>query len=598
MKRLIITVWILVCFALTPLQADILHIADYLGSRVLRVTTSGTILRSSKVELPFYLTVDSAGNAYASDGGGKLFRVSTGGKVKALRYKQPTFLDSYGAVATDQEGFLYVVNNGYSTLEKFSPSGIYLGEASFTGIQQAAAMTSDIQGNVYAANYSDIHKFGPGGIDLGSPVTSVFQTRCLTIDPAGNFYRIASGSGTIQKYTANGNYVGVFAVPAGETMGICADKNGEIYSVASTGLVQKFAANGTLLNSFVVPGISMAAAIGVSTSYEEFSGNYTGVCDDSSGGVQLTLTKTGAFTGKISQVASKPLSFRGQLNSQGHFSGVFGPIEIPVYLSLQGNSNPLLLQGIVGESSFSAYQQTYGKGMAVVEEGAYTMIIGDAWDFSSSLPGYGFSKLNVSTKGIVKMVGKLADGTGVTCSSPVTGSAEGPLQFVFANTTLYKHQGGIVGSSYFYGLPDSDLLGSLQWVKYVAKGPLADSFSANISYRGARFSKTGRSETVLPFTKFIMRISGADLPSFLVVTGELTSQGKLLIEGDNPNQIKASISKTGLWSGTFLHISSGKKVKFQGMAYQHPGFPWGAGYFITPVSGGISEIGEVSIIPE
>lgn len=586
---------------------DTVVISDYLNSALHKVSEDGKDLGKIKIPYPFSMTSDRFGNIYTTGfprnkSSSPLNKVSPSGRIlKNFKYKNETYLDLYAPTAADNHGNLFVANGGYGTLENFSSAGEHIGKVSFTGVGNSTGMTSDRQGNLYVASTVSINKFGPGGMDQGVILHGVIQIRHMACDGNGNLYIVGS-HGRIYKYSSSGVGFGVFAEPVASPAGICFDSKDNLFCISHAGLLQKYNKNGILLKSTFIPGVAMPSGIAVISSFEKYYGNFTAVTDDETGGIQFTFTKSGSFTGKHIKTGQATRSFKGVLDQNISFSDNIPKTLVSLAFQireLDSTYGSIACYGNVGGSSFMAFPSRHVKGISLQETGQYTQIIGIEDAGPGSPQGYGYSLFSVSATGIVKMSGKLADGTTLTCSGPVTGRlGDTGSQFSLINNSLYGAKGSVCGRIYFGPYHDSDFVGYMAWSKPVTKPPLESAHNTRIPTWGSRFRKAGRNESIFPNPQFVLNIGGGRLQDVIEVQGAISSPAKTAIFGDNPQKVKIVVAGNGLVSGTFLHSITGKPVKFQGVVYQNENFPWIAGYFISPVIDKVSVIGWVSLTPQ
>lgn len=169
----------------------------------------GSVFASTDFEAPLGLAFDSAGNLYQSYLGGEILKYTPGG----VRSTFATGVYALG-LAFDSAGNLYATTSGYNTIEKFSPTGAYLGVFASTDLNFPSGLAFDSAGNLYVSNGGDntITKFTSGGVG------SVFATGLdgplgLAFDSADNLYvanSIGNGS-TIEKFSPTGTNLGTFA---------------------------------------------------------------------------------------------------------------------------------------------------------------------------------------------------------------------------------------------------------------------------------------------------------------------------------------------------------------------------------------------------
>jgi hypothetical protein len=206
------------------------------------------------------------------------------------------------------------------------------------------------------------------------------------------------------------------------------------------------------------------------------------------------------------------------------------------------------------------------------DAGRYTMILPGNPDDPARPDGDGFATLSVSTRGVVKAAGMLADNTRLTVSGPISKNGQWPL-FV----RIQRGAGILFGWIQF---PDNGQT-NLTWIKV---GTIGEKFYTNGFH--TRFDSR-----IVPYSP---PPAGATIPVVLDGGGffeesatsfaAVTDRGQLVPVADD-RRMKISLKPaTGLFRGSFAHPQTGSAVTFNG-AYADPA-QGGAGFFINPpVSG-------------
>jgi sugar lactone lactonase YvrE len=245
-----------------------LYIADY-GNDTIRKRTSDGVISTlagsagisgwvdgigseARFSQPSSVALDGVGNIYVSDNNG-LRKIAPDGGVTTLAQPIPTAPQSFGGLAVDANGFVYVAGGGANTVLKVSPAGAVAilagtgaygsadGPAAQASFANVAAVALDRGGNVYVADADNctIRRISPNGL-----VTTVAGTAGL----CGS----ADGVGAAAR----------FAGPAG----IAVDPTGTIY-VADAGTYSAF--NNTIRKINVAGAVStIAGKVGVNTAVD------------------------------------------------------------------------------------------------------------------------------------------------------------------------------------------------------------------------------------------------------------------------------------------------------------------------------------------
>ncbi len=243
--------------------------------------------------------------------------------------------------------------------------------------------------------------------------------------------------------------------------------NGKVY-VGSQGALAVFG----LLNSD--PSNSTPVAATFTGLFSQSSGVEVG----SSGGVTITTTRRGGYSGKL-QFAAGSVSFHGIFNSSGAGTSTVSSKKIGrLVISLQVNTtDDNSITGVVTSSSWSATllanRNTFNKkNNPAPFAGNYNVDIAGANDGNPDHPqNDGSGTVTVNTSGAFKFKGALGDGTKVAESGELSDAGDWPF-FI----SLYKGQGEITG---WLNLNGSGITGQATWIK--EPNPKSKSFPSGFT---------------------------------------------------------------------------------------------------------------------
>lgn len=226
--------------------------------------------------------------------------------------------------------------------------------------------------------------------------------------------------------------------------------------------------------------------------------------------------------------------------------------------------------------------------------GYYTAAFTPQTDSPYIPQGDGFATLTIGQDGSSRVIGKMPDGTAVTCAAFVGGPAE-----VFVHVPLFQKRGSLFGSlplSMNNGTPS--LSGSLTYSKPVTRGRLYPEFisSAPFTVTGGYLAPTAKSGQILglplastPASLFFTRAGiedSATVPDLISSIFYTAPKATLPIPGslDNPGRVTLRIHPgSGQITGTFTLQDGQMKrtVKYQGLIVRRVGQPHilGSGYF-------------------
>ena len=363
--------------------------------------------------------------------------------------------------------------------------------------------------------------------------------------------------------------------------------------------------------------------------------NPTGTPDgDVAGFVTVTVTATGATTGKLT-ISGATITFTGLVNNAG--AVMFKPTnstvldledesEFDAYLgALTLNVSPSGLTGTLSTqatggttlATLSGVKTPYSSTNLVPAgllttgtNGVYTIAFPSKAQSpvltASAYPqGDGFATLSLSNAGVVKVIGKLADGTPLTASGNLR--ADGKVA-LFAS--LYKKQGLVAGELAFANLTDSDVSGSnLLWIRPAQKtaryyrygwenGIRIDAVGAKYIQPASLDFGQGAVDTVngnaaLVFTDGQLASTITDNVNVSPTNGAITP----VPFAGAPYKLTFTAG-TGVFSGTFTHGSA--TDKYFGVLINKGANKGGFGYFLSTVPrvyGASGESGSVSLQP-
>ncbi|MES2507457.1 MAG: choice-of-anchor D domain-containing protein [Verrucomicrobiota bacterium] len=356
-----------------------------------------------------------------------------------------------------------------------------------------------------------------------------------------------------------------------------------------------------------------------------FQGRYEGVIGFSDtrarsigGRYELTVTATGAFTGKVTQ-GTKTESMKGFLVVSPHLptdavatatlpgskTGPLRQFRAELYSSGDGRHNALFLTDNVATDAGYGWRIPWnGKDrLATAFAETYSFVTSPV-DLPGPAPeGHGYGTFTIAGKtGAVKITGRLADGTPYISSAFVSEQGEISLY-----QSLYSQGGALVGAlavGTSEEREENDVFGNMDWVKHpVLPGSkeiaYRDGFSMwSIAARGGvlpRLAPGGRildlpeSETAQAELKF----SGGGLPAPFdagVTVTNPSSKGltnKAVVAATAEAVALPQLdTKKGTFSGTFTLTGStpalNRKTAFSGQVVQIEGVVKGYGFFMMP----------------
>lgn len=258
----------------------------------------------------------------------------------------PVQLEVVSGLALDQEGDLYVVDQGNSRILKFDDTGKFVmqwggkgagnGQFDMSGDpkgNETGLVAIAPQGNVYVTDKAHVQKFDGQGKFLakwavqGTSDGVYPLAGAIAIDSQNDVYVVNMDNNNVQKFDANGKFLlkwgeqgdgqGQFGTPNS----VAVDTQGNILVAdAFTKRLQKFDSNGKFLSQVylgAVDGLVVSPASLLVTDqgqiYVGEFGNQRVVEFDKSGKVLMAWGNTGAYADQLSEVWSMAIDKDGAL---------------------------------------------------------------------------------------------------------------------------------------------------------------------------------------------------------------------------------------------------------------------------------------------
>jgi hypothetical protein len=286
------------------------------------------------------------------------------------------------------------------------------------------------------------------------------------------------------------------------------------------------------------------------------------------GGVSLKITSTGQYTLRA-KAAGIGFSHKGDVPDNGVVSDDFvikllgGFIRIQTHLEFTvpadgekvDGSATFTLGSDTATLNFTLYKAfPYTKENPAPQTGRHVMLFTPAQD-PTTLPGRGVATVSVSPKGLVRVIGTLADGSKINCGGQLTESGIFPILNV-----LYKRKGFIGGFGQFAAVSEVNVL---DWARVTSKGdPI---FRGNVDVEIYPYTAPAVGSAAISFgnqdNSAPLGLSGGGLTSFPPVTIQVTNTNKVIVVGENEDNLKLTLNKkTGLISGT-IKLEIGDELK-------------------------------------
>ena len=333
--------------------------------------------------------------------------------------------------------------------------------------------------------------------------------------------------------------------------------------------------------------------------YTPVKGTYTGlfydtngVAQESSGLFTLTVTTTrkppgNQFSGNL-RIGNSRLPFTGKFDNSGLANVTIkrrGLAAITTDLQVDTASGAALLVGSIGDMTWIA---ELGADRAMFNAranpatqfaGKYTMVIPGGGS-AVEPQGNGSGAVSVSSGGTITLVGRLADGTAISQSAPLSMRGEWPLYI-----PLYSGKGSVLGWVLFGSRPaeDSrladDLHGQLSWImpaggsRYYPAGFSNDAIMAV----GERYAVPAKNHRIIEVADGLVAFSGGALAGPFANTVTISAANQ--VKNTSTNKLSLSFTtSSGLYSGSVTVPGTRKSFSFNGAVLQ--GRSSGSGYFL------------------
>lgn len=349
--------------------------------------------------------------------------------------------------------------------------------------------------------------------------------------------------------------------------------------------------------------------------------------DGLGGRLDLTITTSGAFSGKLTMGSRKAMSFKSGVIKSSLEAGVMpeGEAEIPQIKPLPplklhfkvDLATSLMMEARLSDGgtalSFDGWKNVWHAKLQPADalDGLYTT--GLEWttlltEIEERPVGTGFASFNVSKAGILKLTGKLPDGESLVGSMFV-----GPQGQILIYQTLYKSSAkGSLAGRMRVGLGanvtddrDNTLSGLLTWTRPRVSGRLYPQGFGPLSVNvvGGRYIAP-QSPAILwglpdQASNATISFAGAEIADASLnpqISFQISSKHKVLLpkagSDQNPMSLKLQINpKTGQFKGAFtlsdlpvftVKAPLKRSVNYQGLIYHGSDGPGGYGYFMLP----------------
>lgn len=327
--------------------------------------------------------------------------------------------------------------------------------------------------------------------------------------------------------------------------------------------------------TFVMASNTVLTATIVSNYFPIVSGTYQGLflsdtnaAPTNSGFLSLTVTGTGAFSGRLSFPSHVySLIYKFDYDGSIALAGTgldANLIYIFLNLDLTGGSDAMTgsvidystTSGIIWSNSLVAYREVKKlTSTNTPAPGKYVLNFEPATNGPVTADGY--AAVNVSPGGAVVLAGALADNNAISQSAGVSKDGIWPVYLAPAS---YRGKGMVIG--WETNLPAGGCDGQLFWIKPATAKPTSatyypDGFAETLGSIGTNYVAPAEG------AQYQIVFGGGSLGSTLV-TNLLTVKSGKFSPGSDADKLAIALSATGVVSGHFVNSVDSKVLSFKG----------------------------------
>ena len=249
-------------------------------------------------------------------------------------------------------------------------------------------------------------------------------------------------------------------------------------------------------------GGAITREVTIANWFAASAGTYAGlslageVTNETSGYIKVTITSSGAFTGKLA-VAGIAYALSGAFDGNANYQKVIvrkGASNLNVALHLVAASE---ITGSIGDgvtlSDISANRVTFSAANKAPQAGKYTALL----SANQATPGNGYMVVSISPTGGVRATGRLADGEPVSISACL--NADGSVPWYAGIYTTGAGAGSVLGTMTFQPNSSVACTGTYAWFRppltgfyYQAGFAESGSVTGSLLPGRDRFSRAGK----------------------------------------------------------------------------------------------------------
>jgi hypothetical protein len=290
---------------------------------------------------------------------------------------------------------------------------------------------------------------------------------------------------------------------------------------------------------------------------------------DAAGCFTVSLTARGSYTGRL-QSGSRRHSFSGRLGPQGDAINVVHRPDasawtVELHVGTDARVDEIsgrVIDGLREALLVGDRAVFHARTRPAPYAGTYTLTVPGQEDDPTVPAGIGYGTVRMGANGVARFAGSLADGTKVSQSVPLSKHGLWPFY-----VPLYAGQGLVMGWIAFTNEMDSDLVGTVHWIK--PSNPRAQHYAAGFTNEcrtvGSVYAAaSGPVNAALnPATARVV-FSGGNLLADFTNSVALGFQGKVSNLSGTEMQMRFSLP-TGVFRGKAVDPNSGQLYPFSGV---------------------------------
>ncbi len=325
--------------------------------------------------------------------------------------------------------------------------------------------------------------------------------------------------------------------------------------------------------SFVMTSNLVLQATFIASPYTAAAGTYNGlffesdeVRVNSAGAFNLRAELNGNYSGWL-QIGYARYSFSGKLSVDLSATNVITRWNgTPMNLSIRLGQGSEAGQ-IAGDVSDGVWSSSLAGGRTTTNSlfaGDYTVVIPGVTGSAQIPAGDSYATLHVAADGLATMNGTLADGSQFMQSAYITEQGDWPMY-----VSLYAAKGAVVSWIHFADLSNSDLRGTLVWIKEAGASATSypNGFINETEAVGSRYAAPTGQGKAINLSAAAVNFSGGTIAS--AFNNAVSVNAGSQVVNLSPNAMTLTISTaSGAFTGQVTEPGVGTVRKFGGVVLQ------------------------------